>query len=70
MLAESGGGSEEVFMTEDASCNELRMSQSKHGGFVFVDLYDADDHDKFQLGEDEIVALHKYLSSIIVEHNL
>lgn len=57
-------------MTEDASCNDLRMTQAKFGGFVFVDLYDAVNYDKFQLGEDEIKALHKYLTAIITEHNL
>lgn len=54
----------------ELSVNELRAWQEKIGGFVFVYLYDADDYDKFQLGEDEIIALRDYLNRIILQHNL
>lgn len=51
-------------------CNDLRVKQESCGGFTFVSLYDADDYDKFLLGEDEIVALHDYLTKVIKQHNL
>jgi len=53
-----------------ALANELRVTLAEAGGFFFVDLYDADDHDKFQLGEDEIVSLHRYLGKVIAEKEL
>jgi hypothetical protein len=50
--------------------NDLRVAQDKAGGFIFVYLYDADDHDRYMLGEDEIVALRDYLNKAIAEHKL
>lgn len=46
-------------------CNDLRVATDHSGGFWFVHLYGADDYDRFILGEDEIVALHKYLGEVI-----
>lgn len=51
-------------------CNDLRVAEDTAGGFVFVHLYDADDYNKFQLGEDEIVALHCHLTAVIQKHKL
>lgn len=55
---------------QKALANELRVTLTEAGGFFFVDLYDADDYDKFQLGEDEIVSLHRYLGKVIAEKEL
>ena len=69
----SGKRGTEVFEMEldyQPLCNDLRVAHEISGGFNFVHLYDSDDYDKFMLGEDEIVALHKYLGQVIKEHNL
>ena len=50
--------------------NDLRVAETKQGGFLFVELYDADDYDRFLLGEDEIKALHRYLGLVIQENKL
>jgi hypothetical protein len=48
----------------------VRVSKTVAGGFVFVRLRDTDDGDTFQLGEDEILALHEYLGQVIADHRL
>lgn len=50
--------------------HEVKLQWSKHGGFVFVHLLDLDDRRRFQLGEDEILALHRRLGEIIQEEKL
>ena len=50
--------------------NDLRVAHDECGGFHFVHLYDADDHYKFLLGEDEIKSLHQYLTGLIALHKL
>lgn len=56
---------------ETILANDLRATLTEtHSGFVYVDLYDADDHEKFQLGEDEILSLYKYLGKVITEKKL
>ena len=55
---------------ETVLANDLRATKELSGGFVFVHLYDADDHDKFMLGEDEIVSLRDYLNEVIKGENL
>jgi hypothetical protein len=50
--------------------NDLVVSEETSGGWTFVYLRDTDDGDKFQLGEDEILALHKYLSGVIERKRL
>ena len=57
-------------MTEIAAVNDLRISEEVAGGFVFVHLYDADDYEQIQLGEDEILELHKVLGEVIERHKL
>lgn len=47
--------------------NDLRVKREEAGGFTFVELYDADDGDRFILGEDEIISLYKFLSPIFQE---
>ncbi|HEU0049870.1 MAG TPA: hypothetical protein VFQ43_19940 [Nitrososphaera sp.] len=53
-----------------ALVNDLRVAEVESGGFHFVHLYDADDYDKFMLGEDEVLALSKFLNEFIKRHNL
>lgn len=51
----------------DVLVNDLRATKETTGGFTFVELYDADDYNKFILGEDEIVALYEYLTPVVKE---
>lgn len=48
----------------DHLVNDLYTTHEVSGGFNFVTLLDADDGDKFLLGEDEIIALYRYLKPI------
>lgn len=57
-------------ITFDCLANDLRASTENSGGFVFTQLYDADDHDRFYLNEDEIISLRNYLNRVIKENNL
>ena len=50
--------------------NDLRVAVEHDGGFTFVYLYDADDYDRYVLGEDEIKALHAFLGEIILRQHL
>lgn len=50
--------------------NDVRVAHETGGGFNFVHLYDADDHESFMLGEDEILALYRYLGKVIEDQNL
>lgn len=55
---------------EPEQVNDTVMRTEVTGGFVFVTLYDADDHFQYQLGEDEIVHLLKYLTKVKEEYKL
>lgn len=55
---------------ETLIANDTVAKTEVAGGFVFVYLRDTDDGDTYQLGEDEIVQLHKYLESVIKQHKL
>lgn len=50
--------------------NDLRVAHDKIGGFNFVHLYDADDHDKFMIDEDNIIPLRDYLNKVIEKGKL
>lgn len=48
----------------DVVSGDLRAKftpQSEGSGFASVELYDADDHESFSIGEDAAVALYKWL---------
>ena len=49
---------------------DVNVNKTVAGGFVIVRLRDTDDGDTFQLGEDEILALHQYLGQVIADHKL
>lgn len=38
-------------------------NQKDNGGFAHVELYDADDHDRFFLGEDAAIGLYRWLGA-------
>lgn len=44
--------------------NDLHATFSNDGGFAHVTLRDADDHDVFHLGEDELLSLRGYLNQL------
>lgn len=48
--------------------NDLQVVEEEAGGFYFVYIHDSDDGDTFQLGEDEMIALHEYLGEYL-KHN-
>lgn len=53
---------------EPCGNNDLRVRVGPSGGFIFVELYDADDHDHIVLQEDDIIALKKWLDQVVAEH--
>ena len=54
----------------DVLHGDVRIRTTYTGGFVHVELYDADDYDRFLLDEDSIVALRDYLNGVIQAYNL
>ena len=51
-------------------CGDLQVASEKNDKWAFVYLCDANDHEKFMLIDDEIVALRDYLNKVIVDYRI
>ena len=55
---------------EQVGTHDLRYEDVLTDGFCHVVLYDADDHDRIVVNEDDLVALRDRLNKTITEHKL
>lgn len=55
---------------ETVLANDLRAIYDGKSGFAHVTLYDADDYERFYLGEDELLSLRDYLNKLYDEKKL